>query len=129
MGSPFGRVDGAICRFANLDYNPLMFSPLVIRTPPQKVIAQALANLGDVAPPGLLLRLAQVVNDNVPRNMSDTLITRSVCQLRQLQAAAPQLHLSPGKLLEAINAPRQQRSREERAFTQALLEFFIGLIL
>lgn len=108
-----------------------MFSLIAARTLPRQALAQALAVLGDAVLPGFLLGLAQGVNEHTPRSMADLLIMRSACRLRQLQAAVPQLSFPSGpcKLLEAISESRRQPTRDELFLAQAILEFYIGLIL
>lgn len=108
-----------------------MFPLLAARTLPRKTIAQAATALGDLLPPGFLLGLVHGVCNNVPRTMADQIIMRSTCRLRQLQAAVPQFSLpsGSGRLLEAISESRRQHTREELALAQALLEFYVGLIL
>lgn len=114
-----------------MDYNFVMFSLIAARTLSHQALAQALAALGDALPPGFLLALAQGVSEHTPRSMADRLIMRSTCRVRQLQAAVPQLSLpsGPGRLLEAISKSRRQHTRDELDLAQAILEFYIGLIL
>ncbi len=94
-------------------------------------MAQYLANLGYALPLGISLGLIKGVNKNTPRSVADSLIARSVGRLRQLQAAAPHLHLTAGRgrLLDAISTLRQPRTLEESILTWVLFELCVGLIL
>ncbi len=94
-------------------------------------MTQYLANLGYALPLGISLGLIEGGNKNTPRSVADSLIARSVGRLRQLQAAAPHLHLTagPGRLLEAISTLRQARTLDESILTWVLFELCVGLIL
>ena len=113
-------------RSAGLLYNPTMQLPHVARMFRLKAVGRALPNLGQALPPDLMVGLLQRVSTvtDHPRQLANRLITRSGCRLRELQHKAPVLRISLRKLLAA------RRSRNEEAdLIQALVEFYIGLIL
>jgi hypothetical protein len=110
----------------NMLYNESMVLPHITRMFPINAIGPILPSLGCILPPDLVLGLiehASTVYDH-PRQLANRLITRSAYRLRELQHALPALHVSPRKLLKA-----RRRRGKEAALIQALVEFYVGLIL
>jgi hypothetical protein len=111
---------------ADLPYNSSMPLPRVTRMFPLKMVGPSLPNLGRVLPPDLVVGLLQRVTtlSDHPRQLASQLITRSGYRLRELQHMLPALRISPRRLLKT----RHRRGREA-ALIQALVEFYVGLIL
>jgi hypothetical protein len=111
---------------ADLLYNSSMPLPRVARMFPLKTVGPSLPNLGRLLPPDLVVGLLQRVStiSDHPRQVASQLITRSGYRLRELQHMLPALRISPRKLLKT-----RRRRGKEAALIQALVEFYVGLIL
>jgi hypothetical protein len=111
---------------ADLLYNSFMVLPRITRTFPFNAVGSSLPKLGRILPPDLVLGLiehASTLYDH-PRQLANRLITRSGYHLRELQHMLPALRISPRKLLKF-----RRRRGKEAALIQALVEFYVGLIL